>query len=233
MSAQGPMLWSVWAIRQLLKKLPAKWSLPLIFDSQYSTYPDYQIAAVEAGSALATPVMLKAAAGGGGRGMRVVKSEDELSNSFYCGKKSKRKIFGDDTVFIEKYIDSPKHIEVQILGDNHGNIVHLYERDCSVQRRFQKVIEVAPSILKQETRDKLYDYALRIAKHVKYNNAGTVEFLVDKDDNIYFIEVNPRIQVEHTITEEITGIDLVRSQILIASGYGVKPLTNISSASWR
>ncbi|HLP50606.1 MAG TPA: pyruvate carboxylase, partial [Chitinophagales bacterium] len=124
----------------------------------------------------------------------------------------------DDTVFIERYVDNPKHIEVQLLGDNFGNIVHLYERDCSVQRRFQKVIEVAPSILKTETREKLFDYALRIAKHVQYNNAGTVEFLVDKDENIFFIEVNPRIQVEHTITEEITGIDIVRSQILIAAG---------------
>lgn len=163
--------------------------------------------------------MLKAAAGGGGRGMRVVRSENEIENAFQEAKGEAKKAFGDDTIFIEKFIDNPKHIEVQILGDNHGNIVHLFERDCSVQRRFQKVVEVAPSILKQDTKDKLYAYAVAIAKHVQYNNAGTVEFLVDKDENIYFIEVNPRIQVEHTITEEITGIDIVRSQIIIAAGH--------------
>lgn len=165
------------------------------------------------------PVMLKAAAGGGGRGMRVVRTENEIAQAFQEAKGEAKKAFGDDTMFIEKFIENPKHIEVQILGDNHGNIVHLFERDCSVQRRFQKVVEVAPSILKQETKDKLYGYAVAIAKHVKYNNAGTVEFLVDKDENIYFIEVNPRIQVEHTITEEITGIDIVRSQIIIAAGH--------------
>ena len=123
-------------------------------------------------------------------------------------------------MFLEKFIDHPKHIEVQILGDNYGNIVHLYERDCSVQRRFQKVVEIAPSLtLRQDTKDKLYEYALKITKEVGYSCAGTVEFLVDQEENIYFIEVNPRIQVEHTITEEITGIDIVRSQILIAMGF--------------
>ncbi len=198
------------------KKIAREVDVPLIPDSRIPL-KKLSDAIIEA-EHIGYPVMLKAAAGGGGRGMRVVKSESELSNSFTEARNEAKKSFGDDTVFIERYIDSPKHIEVQILGDNAGSIVHLYERDCSVQRRFQKVIEVAPSILKLETREKLYDYALRIAKHVKYNNAGTVEFLVDKDDNIYFIEVNPRIQVEHTITEEITGIDLVRSQILIASG---------------
>ena len=126
--------------------------------------------------------------------------------------------FGDDTVFLEKFIANPKHIEIQLLGDNYGNLVHLFERDCSVQRRFQKVVEMAPSTLPQPTKDKLYEYALRIGKHVNYNNAGTVEFLVEGED-IYFIEVNPRVQVEHTVTEEITGVDVVRSQILIAAGY--------------
>ena len=121
---------------------------------------------------------------------------------------------------LEKFIDNPKHIEVQIMGDNEGNLVHLYERDCSVQRRYQKVVEVAPSIgLSESTRRKLYEYALNITKEVNYNNVGTVEFLVDQDQNIFFIEVNPRVQVEHTITEEITGIDIVRSQIQIAQGY--------------
>jgi pyruvate carboxylase len=166
------------------------------------------------------PIILKAAAGGGGRGMRVIRKSEELEKSFNEAKREALNAFGDDTIFIEKFVERPKHIEVQILGDRHGNIVHLFERDCSVQRRFQKVVEVAPApTLSKETKEKLYDYALRIAKHVNYNNAGTVEFLVDSKENIYFIEVNPRIQVEHTVTEEITGIDIVRSQILIASGH--------------
>ena len=165
------------------------------------------------------PVIFKASAGGGGRGMRVIHKEEDLEKAFSEARREAGNAFGDDTIFIEKYVDDPKHIEVQILGDNQGNIVHLYERDCSVQRRFQKVVEIAPAPnLKQETKDNLYKYALSIAKYVNYNNAGTVEFLVDKDENIYFIEVNPRIQVEHTVTEEVTRIDLVRSQILIADG---------------
>ncbi len=191
--------------------------VPMIPDSQ-NKLTTIEIAISEA-ERVGYPIMLKASAGGGGRGMRVVKNREELLNAYFEAKNEALKSFGDDTVFIEKFIDNPKHIEVQILGDNYGNIVHLYERDCSVQRRFQKVIEIAPSILSQESRNKLYDYALRIAKHVSYNNAGTVEFLVDKNENVYFIEVNPRIQVEHTITEEITGIDIVRSQIVIAAGH--------------
>ncbi|CAN5542263.1 pyruvate carboxylase [soil metagenome] len=165
------------------------------------------------------PIIFKASAGGGGRGMRVIHKEDELEKTFTEAKREAGNAFGDDTIFIEKFIDDPKHIEVQILGDQHGNIVHLFERDCSVQRRFQKVVEIAPAPnLRQETKNKLYDYALKIARTVNYDCAGTAEFLVDKDENVYFIEVNPRIQVEHTVTEEITGIDLVRSQILIADG---------------
>ncbi len=168
------------------------------------------------------PVIFKASAGGGGRGMRVIHAEEDLEKSFNEARREAGNAFGDDTIFIEKFIDDPKHIEVQILGDQQGNIVHLFERDCSVQRRFQKVVEIAPAPnLPQETKNKLYEYALKIARAVKYNNAGTAEFLVDKDYNIYFIEVNPRIQVEHTVTEEITGIDLVRSQILIADGESI------------
>lgn len=192
--------------------------VPLIEDSQIEL-TDSAIALVEA-KKIGFPVMVKAAAGGGGRGMRVVRTEDQLESSFNEARVEAKKAFGDDTIFIEKFIDSTKHIEVQIMGDNYGNLVHLYERDCSVQRRYQKVVEVAPSIgLKDETREKLYEYAIRITKEVNYNNVGTVEFLVDADENIYFIEVNPRVQVEHTITEEITGIDIVRSQIEIAQGY--------------
>ena len=165
------------------------------------------------------PVILKAASGGGGRGMRVVKSDEELKKSFNEAQGEAQKSFGDPTIFMEKFVENPKHIEVQLLGDEHGNLVHLYERDCSVQRRFQKVVEVAPaSSLSQETREKLYEYSLKIGREVGYSNAGTVEFLVDQAENIFFIEVNPRIQVEHTITEEVTGIDIVRSQIHIADG---------------
>ncbi|WP_286755698.1 pyruvate carboxylase [Roseivirga sp. UBA838] len=192
--------------------------VPLIEDSQ-EPLTSSAIALKEA-KRIGFPVMVKAAAGGGGRGMRVVRSEDELERAFNEARGEAGKAFGDDTIFIEKFIDSPKHIEVQIMGDNYGNLVHLYERDCSVQRRYQKVVEVAPSIgLKDETREKLYEYALRITREVNYNNVGTVEFLVDADEQIYFIEVNPRVQVEHTVTEEITGIDIVRSQIEIAQGY--------------
>ena len=200
----------------MAKEVAREVEVPLIPDSkiQLKKLAD----AITEAERVGYPVMLKAAAGGGGRGMRVVRSDDQMATSFQEARNEAKNAFGDDTVFIEKYIDNPKHIEVQLLGDNHGNIVHLYERDCSVQRRFQKVVEVAPSVLPQEVREKLYDYALRIGRHVNYNNAGTVEFLVDGEGQIYFIEVNPRIQVEHTITEEITGIDIVRSQILVASG---------------
>ncbi|WP_339715516.1 pyruvate carboxylase [uncultured Kriegella sp.] len=166
------------------------------------------------------PIMLKAASGGGGRGMRVIRSKDELRKAFPEARRESLNAFGDDTVFLEKFVENPKHIEIQIVADTHGNIVHLYERDCSVQRRYQKVIEFAPSVgLPQETKDSLYTYAIDICKAVNYNNIGTVEFLVDDDGSIYFIEVNPRIQVEHTVTEMITNIDLVKAQIFIAGGY--------------
>jgi pyruvate carboxylase len=193
--------------------------VPVIQDSK-EPLTSYEVAKKEA-ERIGFPVMVKAAAGGGGRGMRVVQSEGELERSFGEARNEARTAFGDDSVFLEKYIQNPKHIEVQIMGDQHGNIIHLYERDCSVQRRFQKVVEVAPSTLPDEVRNQLYEYALRIARYVNYSNVGTVEFLVDEDGSIYFIEVNPRIQVEHTITEEITGIDIVRSQILIARGFAL------------
>ena len=211
------------AMAKLGDKIQAKQNaieagLPVIEDSRVAL-DSYEIALGEA-NRIGYPLMLKAASGGGGRGMRVVRSEKDLKGAYNDGRNESAKAFGDDTVFLEKFIDSPKHIEVQILGDNEGNLVHLYERDCSVQRRFQKVVEVAPSFsLKQETRDKLYEYALAITRHVGYSNAGTVEFLVDKEENIYFIEVNPRIQVEHTVTEQVTGFDIVRCQIQIAQGY--------------
>ena len=191
--------------------------IPVIEDSREPLL-SVEVARAEA-ARIGYPLMLKATAGGGGRGMRVVRSEDELETAYAEARGEAAKAFGDDTVFLEKFIEAPKHIEVQILGDNEGNLVHLFERDCSIQRRFQKVVEVAPSFaLKKETRQKLYEHALAITRHVDYSNAGTVEFLLDKDENIYFIEVNPRIQVEHTVTEMVTGIDIVRSQIEIARG---------------
>ncbi len=166
------------------------------------------------------PVIIKAASGGGGRGMRVVRDPRDLAVEFEEAKSEATTAFGDGTVFLEKFIENPKHIEVQIVGDRHGNLVHLYERDCSVQRRFQKVVEVAPCVtLDEATKQKMYDYALLLCREVGYSCAGTVEFLVDEDNSIYFIEVNPRIQVEHTVTEEITGVDIVRLQFLVSMGY--------------
>lgn len=200
------------------KILARKAQVPLIEDNE-QPITDYKIAHYEA-MRIGFPIMVKAAAGGGGRGMRVVWNESDLEKAYNEARSEAAKAFGDDTIFLEKFIDRPKHIEVQIMADNFGNMVHLFERDCSVQRRFQKVVEVAPApSLAQETKAKLYEYALRIARAVNYNNVGTVEFLVDPEGNVYFIEVNPRIQVEHTITEEITRVDIVRSQILIAKGH--------------
>jgi pyruvate carboxylase len=166
------------------------------------------------------PVMLKAASGGGGRGMRVIRSDEQLKSAYSESKREALNAFGDDTVFLEKFVENPKHIEIQIVADNYGNTVHLFERDCSVQRRYQKVIEFAPSFgLSDTTKNALYDYATTICKAVDYNNIGTVEFLVDDDGSIYFIEVNPRIQVEHTVTEVVTNIDIVKTQLFIAGGY--------------
>lgn len=168
------------------------------------------------------PIMLKAAAGGGGRGMRIVRSEDELIKAFNSAKNEAKKAFGIDDIFIEKYLEKPKHIEVQVLGDKYGNIVHLHERDCSIQRRHQKVVEFTPAFsLSEEKRKEICNDALKIAKHVSYRSAGTLEFLVDANGNHYFIEMNPRIQVEHTVTELVTSIDIVQSQILIAEGHAL------------
>ena len=165
------------------------------------------------------PVILKASAGGGGRGMRIVRNAEDLVAAYRSAKSEAKKAFGIDDVFIEKYLENPKHIEVQVLGDNYGNLVHLYERDCSIQRRHQKVVEYSPAFtLTSEKRQRICEDALKIAGAVQYRNAGTCEFLVDKQGNHYFIEMNPRIQVEHTVTEMVTGIDIVQSQIMIAQG---------------
>jgi len=181
-------------------------------------------AAVEWANAVGYPVILKASFGGGGRGMRVANNEQELFEFFTTASREAAAAFGRGDVFLEKYLRRPKHIEVQILADAHGNTVHLFERDCSVQRRHQKVIEIAPSpSIAPELRQKLCDAAVRLASSVGYVNAGTVEFLVDQDDHFYFIEMNPRIQVEHTVTEMITGVDIVKSQIHVAEG---RPLSD-------
>ncbi|ERF49308.1 pyruvate carboxylase [Staphylococcus arlettae] len=193
-----------------------KADLPVIpgTDGPIESYEAAQDFANEAGY----PLMIKATSGGGGKGMRIVRSNDELEDAFYRAKSEAEKSFGNSEVYIEKYIDNPKHIEVQIMGDEHGNIVHLYERDCSVQRRHQKVVEVAPSVaLPDALREEICEAALDLSRKIKYVNAGTVEFLVSGNE-YYFIEVNPRVQVEHTITEMITGVDIVKTQILVADG---------------
>lgn len=165
------------------------------------------------------PVMIKASAGGGGKGMRIVTSEDEFLHHFETASQEAKNSFGDDTMYIEKYIPRARHIEFQILADNYGNVLHLGERDCSIQRRHQKMIEEAPSFVIDETlRKAMGDTAVKAAKAAGYCNAGTIEFILDQDNNFYFIEMNTRIQVEHGVTEMVTGIDLIREQIRIAAG---------------
>jgi pyruvate carboxylase subunit A len=165
------------------------------------------------------PLMVKASMGGGGRGLRVVRNDQELLIQMESARREALSAFGDGEVFIEKYLERPHHIEFQVLADKHGNMIHLGERDCSIQRRHQKLIEIAPSlVLDEELRARMGAAAIAVAQAVAYDNAGTVEFLLDQDRRFYFIEMNTRIQVEHTITEQITGIDLVRSQIEAASG---------------
>lgn len=170
------------------------------------------------GDAHGYPIIIKASLGGGGRGMRIVRNKSNLREAFERAKSEAKASFGNDEVYVEKLIENPKHIEVQIIGDAHGNIIHLFDRDCSVQRRHQKLVEIAPSVSISETlRQQICDAAVKLMTNVSYVNAGTVEFLVTGED-FYFIEVNPRVQVEHTITEMITGIDIVQTQIMVADG---------------
>ena len=179
------------------------------------------------------PIIIKASAGGGGRGMRVANNKKELLEGLVAAGSEAKASFGNAAVFLERYLAHPKHIEVQVMGDNYGNLVHFFDRDCSVQRRHQKVVEFAPSLsLTQSQREELCTAALKIAGHVKYRNAGTIEFLVDQEGKHYFIEMNPRIQVEHTVTEMITGRNLVQNQILVACGHKLSdPAINIPSQS--
>jgi len=165
------------------------------------------------------PVMIKASAGGGGKGMRVVRAADQLQTALEAGMREAKSAFGDESVYLEKYIEEPRHVEFQVLADNHGNNVHLFERECSIQRRHQKIIEESPSqALDPELRSRMGETAKKVIQVSGYNNAGTVEFLLDKNRNFYFLEVNARLQVEHPVTELITGIDLVHQQIKIAAG---------------
>jgi acetyl-CoA carboxylase biotin carboxylase subunit len=174
---------------------------------------------VEEGKKIGFPLLVKAAAGGGGKGMRIVHSENNLLESIEGAKRESKSSFGDDTVFLEKYLDKPRHIEFQILADEYGNTIHLFERECSIQRRHQKIIEESPSpVMTSKLREDMGKAAVRAAKAVGYQNAGTVEFMVDKDLNYYFMEMNTRLQVEHPVTEMTTGIDLVKWQLRVANG---------------
>lgn len=182
------------------------------------------IESVEDGKKLAAeigyPVIIKASAGGGGKGMRVVRQEEEFAMQFASAKMESENAFGDGTLYLEKYIHNPRHIEFQILGDKEGNVIHLYERDCSIQRRHQKVLEEAPcGRLSEGLRKQMGECAVRVAKYIGYYSAGTVEFLLDEGGAFYFMEMNTRIQVEHPVTEMITGLDLVKEQIRIAAGF--------------
>mmetsp|Transcript_27434 Transcript_27434/g.89803 ORF Transcript_27434/g.89803 Transcript_27434/m.89803 type:complete len:1207 (+) Transcript_27434:1-3621(+) len=203
--------------KTLARALAVECGLPVVPGTDEAvTEPDQAVAFAEQ---YGFPLMLKAAMGGGGRGMRVVRTMEELVPSFERASSEAESAFGDGRMFIERFIEGPRHIEVQILADEHGNVVHLGERDCSVQRRHQKVVEMAPSAnLPDVTRERLLSDAVTLARHVGYQNAGTVEFMVDKNGEHYFLEVNPRVQVEHTVTEEVTGVDIVQAQIRIAGG---------------
>jgi len=199
------------------KKLAKKAKVPTVPGSDGAVEDERQ--ALRIADEIGYPVIIKAAAGGGGRGMRVAHNDVSLRAGIKQAQAEAENAFKNSTVYLEKYVEFGRHVEVQILGDNHGNIVHLWERDCSMQRRHQKLVEESPSpVLRQDVREKLCESAVRLAKAAGYTNAGTVEFLVDKDQSFYILEVNARIQVEHPVTEQVTGIDLIKEQIRIAAG---------------
>jgi acetyl-CoA carboxylase biotin carboxylase subunit len=207
--------------KTIARKLALKRGIPMAMGSEGNISDEDE--AVEAAEKIGYPVIIKAASGGGGRGMRIVRKAEEMEKMFIIASKEAEKAFNDPSVFIEKYIENPKHIEFQILGDASGNIIHLGERECSIQRKHQKLLEEAPSCaLDSNLRKKMGKIAVQIAQAVNYNSAGTVEFLLDSDKNFYFMEMNTRIQVEHPVTEIITGIDLIEQQIRIANGEALK-----------
>ena len=197
------------------RRLAEEADVPVVPGSEESASVDE---AIETAEEIGYPVMVKAAAGGGGRGIRVAKNEEELRKSVQVAKREAESAFGDGSIYLEKFLTGPHHVEVQVMADHEGNVIHLYERECSMQRRRQKVLEEAPSPgISDEVRERICDAAVRLAREAGYANAGTVEFLVEGDD-FYFIEMNTRIQVEHPVTEMLTGVDLVKEQILVASG---------------
>jgi acetyl-CoA carboxylase, biotin carboxylase subunit len=197
------------------RRLAEESDVPVVPGSEESASADE---AVEPAGEIGYPVMVKAAAGGGGRGIRVADNEEELRKSVQVAKREAESAFGDGSIYLEKFLAGPRHVEVQVMADHEGNVIHLYERECSMQRRRQKVLEEAPSPgISDEVRERMCDAAVRLAREAGYANAGTVEFLVEGDD-FYFIEMNTRIQVEHPVTEMLTGVDLVKEQILVASG---------------
>lgn len=199
------------------KKLAKKAKVPTVPGSDGAI--EDEKTALKLAAEIGYPVIIKAAAGGGGRGMRVAHNDVSLRAGLKQARAEAENAFKDSTVYIEKYVEFGRHVEVQVLADNHGNAVHLWERDCSMQRRHQKLVEESPCpILKQDVREKLCESAVRLIKAAGYTNAGTVEFLVDKKQNFYILEVNARIQVEHPVTEQVTGIDLIKQQIRIAAG---------------
>src|SRR5262245_41562269 len=203
------------------KKLAKKAKVPTVPGSE-GAVEDEKVA-LKIASQIGYPVIIKAAAGGGGRGMRVAHNDVSLRAGLKQARAEAENAFKDSTVYIEKYVEFGRHIEVEVLADNHGNAVHLWERDCSMQRRHQKLVEESPSpVLKQSVREELCASAVRLVKAAGYTNAGTVEFLVDRKQNFYLLEVNARIQVEHPVTEQVTGIDLIKQQIKVAAG---EPLT--------
>ncbi|HEY4715525.1 MAG TPA: acetyl-CoA carboxylase biotin carboxylase subunit [bacterium] len=198
------------------KSLAEKLGIPVLPGSKNLESPEESIIAAEK---IGYPVIFKSPMGGGGRGMRVARNEKELKKFFPIVRMETKNFFDDDSVYIEKYLENPHHIEFQMLSDSHGKIVHLFERDCSIQRRHQKIIEIAPSLLlNDKTRQKIGECSKMLLNECGYENACTIEYLVDRDMNFYFMEANTRLQVEHTVTEEITGIDIVQEQIKIASG---------------
>jgi acetyl-CoA carboxylase biotin carboxylase subunit len=203
--------------KTIARRLALKNGIPMAMGSEGNISNEEEAVAIA--SKIGYPVIIKAASGGGGRGMRIVRREEEMERMFSTASKEAEKAFNDPSVFIEKYIENPKHIEFQILGDTKGNIIHLGERECSIQRKHQKLLEEAPSCaLDPKLRKEMGSMAVQIASAVNYYSAGTVEFLLDSDKNFYFMEMNTRIQVEHPVTEAITGIDLIEEQIRIAEG---------------
>ncbi len=207
--------------KTIARKIALAAGIPMATGSQ-GNIGNEEEAAAEA-EKIGYPVIIKAASGGGGRGMRIVRRPDEMEKMFLIASKEAEKAFNDPSVFVEKYIENPKHIEFQILGDQKGNIIHLGERECSIQRKHQKLLEEAPSpALDDELRSTMGQMAVKIAKAVKYYSAGTVEFLLDSEKNFYFMEMNTRIQVEHPVTEMITGVDLIEQQIRVAGGESLR-----------